>query len=136
MLDFTAVRYIVVGLANTLIGLLVIYACMFAFGLGDVSANAVGYTVGLLTSFALNKRWTFSHEGDVFPSFVRFFVIVLLSYAANLATVLLATDVMGWNRYVAQGVGVVPYAVVGYVGSRLFAFRSPARRSPARGPLS
>lgn len=136
MLDVTAVRYVAVGLANTLIGLFVIYVGMFAFGLGDVSANVVGYTVGLLASFALNKRWTFRHEGDVLPSLIRFLVVVLLAYAANLATVLLATNVLEWNRYVAQGLGVVPYTVVGYVGSRLFAFRSPARQSPARGPLS
>ena len=63
------------------------------------------------------------------PAFIRFLVIVLLAYAANLATVLIAADVLGWNRYVAQGLGVVPYVVVGYVGSRLFAFRSPARQS-------
>jgi len=129
VLDVTAVRYIVVGLANTLIGLFVIYMGLFAFGLGNVSANAVGYTVGILCSFALNKRWTFSHEGKALPAFIRFLVIVLLAYAANLATVLLAADVLGWNRYVAQGLGVVPYVVVGYVGSRLFAFRSPARQS-------
>lgn len=135
MLDVAAVRYILVGLGNTLIGLLVIYVGMFALGLGNVSANAIGYTVGILFSFTLNKRWTFSHAGDTLPSFVRFLLVVLLAYAANLATVVLAADVLGWNRYVAQGLGIVPYTVVGYLGSRLFAFRSPGRQSSARDRL-
>lgn len=133
VLDGTAVRYVAVGLANTLVGLVVIYIVMYALGLGNASANIIGYAVGLGFSFALNKRWTFSHDGDTPGAFIRFLIVVLLAYFANLATVMFTAEVLGWNRYVAQALGIGPYTVIGYVGSRLYAFR-PAMSSPSEPP--
>ena len=53
-LQFT--KFLGVGVANTLVALLVIYAAKWYLGLGDVAANALGYSVGLFISFTLNSR--------------------------------------------------------------------------------
>lgn len=65
-------RFLSVGVANTVVGLLVIYAAKFFLRLGDVPANALGYAVGLLLSFALNSRWTFGYRGTYLPALAKF----------------------------------------------------------------
>jgi putative flippase GtrA len=129
IIDVTAIRFVIVGLLNTLVGLSVIYLAMYLLGLGNALANALGYAVGLVVSFVLNKRWTFSHRGQTASAFLRFVTVVGVAYLTNLGTVLFFADGLGWNRYVAQALGIPPYTVVSYFGSRLFAF--PQKRAPA-----
>ncbi len=125
-------RFLVVGAANTLLGLLVIYTCKWLFRLDDVTSNVIGYLIALANSFFLNRAWTFANTGPVLPAMVRFAGVFIVAYLVNLATVLLAIDLLQVNSYLAQACGIAPYTVVSYLGSRYFAFRShPARtRSP------
>jgi putative flippase GtrA len=120
-LDRSTVRYVLVGAVNTVLGLLAIYACKWLFRLDDLHANLIGYTAGLAISFTLNKRWTFRFAGPALPALARFVLVIALAYLANLAAVL-GLIAAGMNGYLAQAVGIVPYTIVGYLGSRLFAF--------------
>ena len=119
--DSSAARFVVVGLGNTLAGLAIIYAAK-AIGLDDVTANAIGYAVGLALSFALNRRWTFSHDGPLFGAFGRFVAVIAAAYAANLAVVLSAIDWFGINSYISQALGVPVYTALSYMGSRWYVF--------------
>jgi putative flippase GtrA len=121
------VRYLIVGGINTAVGLGVIYACMAIFGLNNVRSNLIGYTVGVLVSFVLNRSWTFAHGGAMLPALARFLAVLIVAYLANLATVVLLADEAGVDRFIAQAAGVPPYTLVGYLGSRFFAFRSGRR---------
>ena len=56
-------RFFVVDIANRILPLLAIYAAKWFPLQGDVAANAFGYSVGLLLSFALNSRWTIAYRG-------------------------------------------------------------------------
>jgi putative flippase GtrA len=127
-------RFIVVGTVNTLVGLVVIYLCKWAFGLGDVPANLCGYAIGLAVSFVLNRQWTFRHRGAWVPALLRYLVVFLLAYLLNLATVLAAIHGLGLNSYVAQAVGIVPYTISFYLGSRFFSF-SRATDATARNRI-
>jgi putative flippase GtrA len=122
LLERSAWRYLVVGAGNTVVGLLVIYLGMYAMKLGDVAANALGYAVGIILGFALNRRWTFGHRGSMLPALGRFLLVLAIAYAANLAVVVFIADHLHGNRYVAQAIGIIPYTLIGYIGSRFFAF--------------
>ena len=102
-------RFLSVGVTNTLAGLLAIYAAKWFLLLGDVAANAFGYSVGLLLSFTLNSRWTFAYRGPYLPALVKFVFVTLVAYGMNLATVLGAILYFGLNGYVAQAMGILPY---------------------------
>ncbi len=116
------IKFTFVGIANTLTGLFSIYLCKGPLGFGDVIANACGYSIGLALSFILNRGWTFRHSGPLLPAFVRFLVVFILAYLSNLATVLVAINLLEVNSYLAQASGVVPYSVIVFFGSRHFAF--------------
>lgn len=121
-------RFLVVGVLNTLVGLLAIYMGKWWLGLGDVLANLFGYAIGLCFSFVVNRSWTFDHSGAVVPALMRFLVVFGIAYAVNLATVLAAIRVFGINAYIAQALGIVPYTLFFFLGSRYYAFRAgPAR---------
>lgn len=124
MFDGRLIRYTAVGAANTLVGLTAIFAAKSLLRMDDVGANLFGYAVGIAFGFVLNRNWTFEHDGDVITALVRHVCVLLAAYSVNLMTVLYAIDVLGMNSYLGQAAGVPPYFLVGYVGSRLFAFRT------------
>ncbi len=115
-------RYLTVGAVNTLIGLAAIYLAIFLFRANDVVANLIGYSFGLACSYALNRRWTFASDGAVAPQLLKFLLVMLVAYLANLGAVLGLTRYLAVNRYLAQAVGALPYTIIGYLGSRLLAF--------------
>ena len=117
------VRFGIVGVVNTLLGLLVIFGVKWFFGLGDMIANLLGYTVGILVGFALNSRWSFRYGGPIRPALYRFILVLFVAYLANLSVVLVFIYGFGLNSYLSQAAGIIPYAVVLYLGSYLFAFK-------------
>ncbi len=119
--DGSVIRFGVVGLLNTFTGLAVIYAAKGFLGAGDAEANLTGYVAGMLLSFTFNKRWTFRHPGGALPAFFRFVAVILIAYLLNLLTVVGALD-LGVNGYLAQALGVIPYAVFAYLGCKHVAF--------------
>lgn len=85
----TLARFALVGAINTAIGFALIVLGL-QLGLGDYTANALGYGLGMGVSYALNRKITFKVENA--PSlreFGRFTAAFLLAYAANIAVLAL-----------------------------------------------
>jgi putative flippase GtrA len=115
-------RFVLVGSANTLTGLTIIFAAKGFAGLNDFESNLLGYSFGLLISFFLNRRWTFRHNGRIFPTAIRFAIAFLFSYIANLLTVYGLRDSAGLNSYLAQTISIIPYTIIFYLSSRYYVF--------------
>lgn len=100
--------YSVVGVLNTILGYAVIFACMGWLDWGGVVSNVAGYAVGFVTSFKLNKRFTFRSTGDARRELLRFILVFLLSYFANLIVLVGLTEQFGidvwWSQLIAGGV--------------------------------
>jgi len=52
-------KFASVGVLNTVLGLVIIYALKWGLHWGDVSANLAGYAMCIFLGFVLNGRWTF-----------------------------------------------------------------------------
>ena len=83
----TIVRFIFVGLFNTLIGYGFILAGLF-LGAGDYLANVIGFALGMPIAYSLHRRFTFKHPKPPSRSEALQFVIVfLIAYGANIGVV-------------------------------------------------
>jgi putative flippase GtrA len=107
------------------VGLAVIFGAKWLFHWDDVAANLLGYGVGIVVGFVVNKRWTFTHAGAAWPAWWRYVVVLACAYLVNLGAVLFLIHVLKINSYYAQVGGIFPYTLLGYLGSRYFAFRRP-----------
>jgi putative flippase GtrA len=115
-------RFLAIGLMNTCIGLGVIYACKYFAQIGDVPANMIGYIVAVTNSFFWNRRWTFSHAGNILSAARRFIGLFCVAYLTNLATVMILIEMLHMNNYLAHAIATIPYTVMFYLGSRFFVF--------------
>jgi putative flippase GtrA len=131
-----SIRFAIVGVANTTIGLAAIYAVMFFGHAGPALANALGYAIGLAVSFVLNRSWTFKDSTLIRRVLPRYALVAALSYGLNLATVLTAVNAFGVNPYVAQLLGICVYTGVMFFGCRWYVFVGPSTAAPAPEPFS
>lgn len=117
-----AFRYVIVGLLNTLVGLLVIVASHTVLGLSPYAANACGYVAGILVGFVANRNWTFRHFGPIGLSAALYVTIFAACYALNLAVLWLGLTVFGWPAPLAQAAAMVVYTVCFFVGCKALVF--------------
>ncbi len=52
-------RFVVVGLVNTLVDLVAFYLLGLIPGMPDIAAKGISYVLGICNSFVWNKYWTF-----------------------------------------------------------------------------
>ncbi|MEL6266900.1 MAG: GtrA family protein [Pseudomonadota bacterium] len=118
-----AIRFGLVGIVNTAAGLGTIYLAMW-FGVAPVPANMIGYAVGIVVSFTLNRLYTF--KGPTRPGAVlRFLVCFAISYGVNLA-VLTTVLALGVSPWLAQPIAMVSYTGCFFLISKFYVF-APAR---------
>jgi putative flippase GtrA len=117
-------RFVAVGLVNTFTGLLVIYSLKYLAGTADVKANAIGYAVGMLVSFGLNRNWTFAHRGAPSRSVIRFLMTMAIAYAMNLLVVLVSLRALGVNAYIAQVLGMPAFTITSFLLCKYWVFKA------------
>lgn len=124
------VRFGAVGLVNTAIGAGVIALALRA-GLGDYAANASGYALGLVSSYALNRRFTFRAGGaGTMAERGRFLLTALIAYAVNLAILALGRSTGLGGTMVLQLAAMGAYTLAFYALSRRFVFGEEWRFDP------
>jgi putative flippase GtrA len=122
LLGLHASRYLVVGLLNTLVGLLVIVILQALLGFSPFVANACGYAAGLVLGFIANRNWTFRHSGPVALSAALYAAMFALCYSLNLLALWLALSVLGWPAALAQLAGMSAYTFCFFVGCKMLVF--------------
>lgn len=137
LLDSSFIRFLIVGIINTLVGTAVMFGLYNLAGLhrwGELGywLSTVGnYTVGSVVSFFLNKHFTFRNTekggGVVVRFVVNIAVCMVLAYGiaqkaveAVLASSFLSEQLRG-NISMLAGMGL--FVVLNYFGQRFFAFR-------------
>ncbi len=79
-----AIRFGIVGVLNTGITLAVIFVLMKVLGVHYALSNVIGYLLGSLNSFMLNKKWTFRSKGKVGLQGVLFGALLCVCYLIQL----------------------------------------------------
>ena len=127
-------RYCLVGGANTLLDLLVLNVLLWGFPTKNILMlvvyNSVAYSGGAVTSFFLNKYWTFGHKRrTIRREVVRFSIILALEILYSNGLVWLAGKALQplianptlWGN-VSKLVAVTCGAVLSYAFMRFWTF--------------
>ena len=121
-IHISSIRYLIVGLLNTIIMLTIIYTVKWTVNLADVYANMLGCSVGLVFSFIVNKNWTFNYKGGMQLIYIKFLSIFAIAYFVNLMVVLFSISYLNINSYISHALGIPAYTIIGYLGNRFFVF--------------
>ncbi len=111
-------RYTLTGGLNTLVGFTVIVG-LLTLGVSDIMSNAVGFGVGLLTSFFINRSWTFGQTSQPTATEMGLFIFsFLVAYGVNLSIILVGFSLEFKGSWLLQLAGVIAYSGSFYLLSK------------------
>lgn len=126
--DATFLKFILVGVVNTLVGTVIMFFCFNVLAWSYWISSALNYIVGSIVSYLLNKRYTFQQKGHDWNTLWKFILNISICYvlAYGLAKPLVAWLLSGVSTNV-QGniallVGMVLFVALNYIGQRFWAF--------------
>jgi putative flippase GtrA len=117
------VKFGIVGISNTLLFFATYTLLLKVFGVWYVAASGIGFTVGAVNGFLLNRRWTFrGHVGDALTP-VRWFVVQGCGLGLNLALVYLFVDGLGMDKLFGQVPATAIVTVLTFLANRAWTFK-------------
>jgi putative flippase GtrA len=118
------VKFGLVGVSNTLITFAVYTLLLKVFGVWYLAASAIGFVVGAVNGFLLNRRWTFrEHVGDSLTP-VRWGVVQGCGLALNEALLYLFVHDASLDKLASQAFATVIVTVTTFFANRAWTFRA------------
>jgi putative flippase GtrA len=121
------VKFGIVGVSNTLLTLIVYTLLLKVLGVWYLAASAIGFTVGAINGFLLNRRWTFrEHVGDALTP-VRWGVVQTCGLGINELLLYVFVHDASLDKLLAQVCATAVVTVTTFFVNRAWTFRvSPA----------
>ena len=115
--DKTFMKFVMVGVVNTIVGTTIMF----------VASN---YFFGSIVSYILNKHFTFHNHQKGWAPLLRFTLNIVICYllAYGMAKPLMSWLLTGFSREIQENVsmllGMVLFIVFNYLGQRFYAFKN------------
>ena len=125
-------RFLGVGAVGYVVNLAVFAAAAHGAGVDFRAAATAAFAVALLTTFALNRRFTFAAaHAPAAAQLWRYAVVNLAGFVTNLAVLVLLVSAAGVMKLPAEARAAAAAAPVNFLGGRLWAFAHHRRPLPA-----
>lgn len=127
--DQTFLKFLLVGVANTVVGTAVMFLCYNWLSLSYWISSAMNYIVGSVLSYFLNKTFTFEQKKSSVKMVGRFVANISICYGlaygiARPATRwVLSSASISVQDNLAMMVGMGLFVVLNYIGQRFWAFK-------------
>jgi putative flippase GtrA len=120
------VKFGIVGISNTLLTFAVYTLLLKVFGVWYLAASAIGFVVGTINSFLLNRRWTFrDHVGDAYTP-VRWTVVQCCGLGINEGLLYVFVHQAQLDKLLAQAFATAVVTVSTFFANRAWTFRMHA----------
>lgn len=127
--DVTLLKFFLVGVVNTMVGTLVMFAAYNLLQFDYWTSTALNYLLSSVLSYCLNKHITFRDKSCGVRTAVKFSVNIVVCYTIAYGIAKPLTDCLlsGAEKTVqdngAMLVGLCLFAVMNYLGQRFFTFK-------------
>ena len=122
---YKLIKFGIVGVMNTAVDFLVYTLRVSVFGWGLYISQVISYSCGMLNSYVINRKWTFSTENGFFSwELVRFVLLNLSMMLLGMAIIWFCTQHLLLHKLVAKLISTVLVLIVNFLVSNFWVFRS------------
>lgn len=130
IIDKTTLRFLLVGIINTLVGNGVMFLLYNLCGAGYAFSTVANYVVGSIVSYFLNKYYTFKQNKKSGKEVARFIITIIICYAIayGAAKPLAYLVFNGFSEKIKDNLAMLAgsgmFIVLNYFGQRFFTFKT------------
>ena len=128
ILENTFIKFILVGLVNTFVGMSVMFVCYNVLNCNYWFSSTMNYVTGSVISYYLNKNFTFRNKARNWRIVVKFIINIVICYllafglAQKLALIILSGYALHFQENIAMFAGSAIFIILNYIGQKLWAF--------------
>lgn len=115
------IKYAISGTINTLITLIA-YNLLIQINVNYMISNATGYILGIISGFALDKRWVFKSNKKNSILFIKFIIVNLTTLIFSSVILFILVNKLYFNNVVAQLIATVTTGIFNYMLNKLWTF--------------
>jgi putative flippase GtrA len=127
-LTATFLRFLVVGVIATSVHYAVLITSVELLGWGPVLASGLGYSLGAIVNYLLNRRYTFRSDAPHGTAVIRFLIVILAGLGINVLLMNLFTVHFGLPYLVSQVLTTGIVLFWNFAGNALWSFAHPGER--------
>ncbi len=130
IIDKTTLKFLLVGIINTLVGNGVMFLLYNLCGVGYTVSTVANYVVGSIVSYFLNKYYTFKQTKKSLKEVLKFILTIAICYlvAYGLAKPAAYWIFSGFSVSIKDNLAMLAgsgmFIVLNYFGQRFFAFKT------------
>lgn len=120
------IRYLLVGIVNTIFGLVtypLLYLVLKPIGAGYITVLLAAQVICISFSFASNKYFVFKTNGNLKNEYIKFFSFHAIYFSINLMVLPLMVEVLKLNPIIAQTLFSVFVIVTSYFWHNMITFK-------------
>ena len=103
MIKHQFIKFLFTGLVSTAINYFCFYVFLIFFNLAVLTSSSIGYCIGLVCGYQLNKKWTFGIKEEVnWVLFLKYLLTYLLSLVLGLMTLDYLVNILNLNPLLAN----------------------------------
>lgn len=129
--DVRFLKFLLVGIVNTIFGTLIMFLLYNLAGFGYWGSSAASYILASVLSFLLNKYFTFKNKESMAKTAFRFAVNIALcyslAYSASKPLMAMILSNTSLSKKMVEQLsmlfGMALFTVLNFIGQRFFAFR-------------
>ena len=122
-IDKTFIRFLFVGVLNTIIGYSIIMVLFHLVGLTYGVSYFLSYVVGVVISFFLNRQFVFFSKNHKLFEFFRFLIAFGISYIVSYIFLYLFVEYQILGENIAFLGGMVIYSTLFYLLNKYIVFK-------------
>ncbi|MEH7382902.1 GtrA family protein [Bacillus sp. JJ1533] len=121
----TFIRFLLVGVLNTLVGLSSIFMLLHVIGLSYWISTFLGNSIGAVVSYQLNRRFTFASHTAIGRSFPLFVAVILGCYflSFSISKIVASLILAHYPNEAAVLLGTGLYTIMNYLGQKYIVFQ-------------
>jgi gtrA family protein len=127
MYDISLLKYLCVGIVNSILGYAIIFILIYVGVIAEIS-NFLGYFIAIFVSFYLNKYFTFNDGVKNKLQILKFMFSMVISYILNLIVMSFSYRILEINVYISQILGGFVYTFTGYLLSKNWVFYTSVQK--------
>jgi putative flippase GtrA len=117
------IKYGIIGCCCVMIDFVVYWLLVQIVKMPYLYANIISVHCGIITSFFLNRHFTFKVKDRTFLRFISFYVIGITGLAISSGMLLFLVEKIELNELVSKAVTVVVVALIQFLLNKYISFR-------------
>lgn len=124
-----SLRFVIVGILNTVVGFAVYFLCVYFLGLHYTLSLVISHIIGVCHSYYWNNKWTFKAGKVEAGTIYKFITVYGITFSLNL--LLLSVLIFFMNQIFAQAIALMITTMISFVGHKYWSFRKNRTESGA-----